>query len=440
MYKKANYYIGLFGFILFSILSSNTYASTSCETVNIGTSKVLGSKQSHCVILPIYTNEPLVIVQYEVSNLSYNRFKVNVTNSTNNNAAVKESFTSSGSVAINRSFEAASMGNVVLKIKPTSTNRKSNVKIMYGEIDGIYTVFIHNKNVATATIPPIDSGGCNIRENICNEPKSIPIQTTALFHNKFFTGDTVLSNAQSGGAPVCSINNSSPNMPDLFDMNASLKKAEEFKNKMNLLNSTINSYGDMFERKSLPHLKTAIKYSWAVSLMNDGQPLDLKAHFGTGAQFENFGNFHYGAFLKAAGFETTEILSGASTNQAWKDEGKSWSGAWAGMKGWFSQSADHPHDTIQVSRGLKYTTEVYFNDPNRNSISDSCDISNGLSKGRTTQGSVAGGGSSSGSSGGSSGGSGGIFTVHSCELWSFPNGNGGQYYVYRNCRYYYSTP
>lgn len=64
------------------------------------------------------------------------------------------------------------------------------------------------------------------------------------------------------------------------------------------------------------------------------------------------------------------------------------------------------------------------------------DISNGLSKGRTTQGSVAGGGSSSGSSGGS----GGIFTVHSCELWSFPNGNGGQYYVYRNCRYYYSTP
>ena len=70
MYKKTNSYMALFGFILFSILSPNTHANTSCEPVNIGTSKVLGSKQSHCVTLPIYTNKPLVIIQYEVSNLS----------------------------------------------------------------------------------------------------------------------------------------------------------------------------------------------------------------------------------------------------------------------------------------------------------------------------------------------------------------------------------
>lgn len=425
--------MNIFGFILFSILSSNTHANTSCEPVNIGTSKALGSKQSHCVILPIYTNKPLVIVQYEESNLSYNRFKVDVTNSTNNNTAIKESFASSSSVTINRSFEAANMGEVVLKIRPASTNRKSNAKIMYGEVDGIYTVFIHNKNVATATTPPpIDEGRCIIRhgKQICYEPRSTPIQTTAQFNNVFFDGDTILSNAQSGGTPVCNIGNSSPNIPAPFDLNASLKKAEEFKSKINQLDSTINSYGDVFETRSLPSLKAAIKYSWAVSLMNDGQPLDLKAHFGTGAQFENFGNFHYGAFLKAAGFETTEILSGASTNQAWKDAGKGWSGAWAGVKGWFSQDADHLHDTTQVLRGIKYTDEVYFNDPNRSAISDSCDPSNGLNKGYKPPGSGGGGGNPNPGSGG------GSIGVHSCELWSFPNGNGGRYYMYRNCRYY----
>lgn len=82
------------------------------------------------------------------------------------------------------------MGEVVLKIRPASTNRKSNAKIMYGEVDGIYTVFIHNKNVATATTPPpIDEGRCIIRhgKQICYEPRSTPIQTTAQFNNVFLT-------------------------------------------------------------------------------------------------------------------------------------------------------------------------------------------------------------------------------------------------------------
>ena len=195
------------------------------------------------------------------------------------------------------------MGEVVLKIRPVSTNRKSKAKIMYGDIDGIYTVFIHN--TTDLNPPPTDDGECVIRngQQLCSVPMSVPIVAQS-------------NRIQSGGIQVCNLDNSPPHIPDTFDLNASLKKAEEFKSKMSQIDSTINSYGDVFERKSISGLKTAIKYTWAVNLMNDGQPLDLKAHFGIGTEFEDIGNFHYAAFLKAAGFETTEILSGASTNQA----------------------------------------------------------------------------------------------------------------------------
>lgn len=252
---------------------------------------------------------------------------------------------------------------------------------------------------------------------------SIPIDEQNQTQKMQFERDFFLNNSQAGGTKACNINNSSPTMPKTFDLNGSLKKAESFKNKINQLKTTLNSYGDVFERRNLPLLETAIKYTWAVSLMNDSAPLDLKAHFGTGRQFEDFGNFHYGAFLKAAGFETTEILSGASTNQAWKDQGKGWYGAWAGVKAWFSQSADHQHDTVQVERGIRYVKEIYLNAPNKDSVSDSCNAENGLQKGANNNG------------GGASGGGGGGFGW-SCELWKFPNGKGSYYYMYRNCNYY----
>lgn len=156
MYKLINIYVSIFILILFSITSSNTHATTNCEYIEKGTSKTLGSDFYHCVTIPIYTNKPLIIVQYEEPGISYNKFIVDVKNSTHNNAENKESFTSDGSVTIHRSFKAANMGEVVLKIRPVSTNRKSKAKIMYGDIDGIYTVFIHN--TTDLNPPPTDDG------------------------------------------------------------------------------------------------------------------------------------------------------------------------------------------------------------------------------------------------------------------------------------------
>lgn len=97
--------------------------------------------------------------------------------------------------------------------------------------------------------------------------------------------------------------------------------------------------------------------------------------------------------------------------------------------GWFSQDADHQNDNIQVLRGIKYTEKVYLNDSNNGSVSDSCDPDNGLNKGYAPLEPGSYDPDSPDFPNGNIG-------VHSCELWSFPNGNGGRYYMYLNCMYY----
>ena len=148
--KKNSLLIFTFILILFPILSFE--AKASCTYLDSGTSRTLGEKGSHCITLPIYSDKPLVIVQYEEANDSFNRFNIGITDSINKNATIKESFTSSGSVSINRSFYAAKLGEVILKIKPEVPNRNSNVKVMYGDIGGIFTVFIHNKNTSNTVM------------------------------------------------------------------------------------------------------------------------------------------------------------------------------------------------------------------------------------------------------------------------------------------------
>lgn len=77
---------------------------------------------------------------------------------------------------------------------------------------------------------------------------------------------------------------------------------------------------------------------------------------------------------------------------------------------------------MQAERGIKYTNEVYKNDSTPESNSDSCDPNNGLNKG--------------GTGGGPPGGTGGGTIIEwGCELWKFPDGNGGYYYIKKNCKY-----
>jgi|TARA_B100001059_G_scaffold115963_1_gene116278 hypothetical protein len=84
---------------------------------------------------------------------------------------------------------------------------------------------------------------------------------------------------------------------------------------------------------------------------------------------------------------------------------------------------------------MNYTDEVYSNAPDRAGVSDSCDPTNGLIKGDGDSGGSTGGGGKP--PGGGSGGGSGTIMVYGCELWKFPDGNGGHYYMNRNCQYYY---
>lgn len=91
-----------------------------------------------------------------------------------------------------------------------------------------------------------------------------------------------------------------------------------------------------------------------------------------------------------------------------------------------------PHDTVQVTRGINYYKEVYKNDSNTANLSDSCDDSNGFQIVAATG--IGGGGPDSGVEPRIPG-SGTVKYKYSCELWRFPNGLGGYYFMNRNCRY-----
>ena len=121
-----------------------------------------------------------------------------------------------------------------------------------------------------------------------------------------------------------------------------------------------------------------------------------------------------------------------SANQAWKDDGKGIAGLWGLLSGFVTQDRDHPHDTVQVTRGINYYKEVYKNDSNTANLSDSCDDSNGFQIVAATG--IGGGGPDSGVEPRIPG-SGTVKYKYSCELWRFPNGLGGYYFMNRNCRY-----
>lgn len=399
--------------------------ASNCEHVNNNSSKVISTNTQHCLSLPLSTNEPLVIVQAESGGHLHNKFKVEVLASNSANASVLESFVSSGMSIINTASSTTQKAIATVRVKPVGEFYTSKIKIIYANIEGLDTLIIFNKNIPNLPIHTSPPTECLVqpRRQFCDsQNSSYSIREDSNF--------SIIQNSTSS----CNINNSAPTMPTSFDLNESLKDAELYKLKISEQISSISEHGDAFEKRNISILEKTLKYTWAFNLMNDGHPLDLKAHFGTGTQYEDFGNFHYAAYLTAAGFSRSEILSGASFNQAWKDNGRDWDAAWEAFKGWFTQDQDHAHDTIQVERGIKYYNEVYKNDSNPELSSDSCNPNNGLNKSGNTGGA---GGGSGGGGGGNPGSGGGTVTIINwgCELWEFPDGNGGYYYLELNCRY-----
>ncbi len=391
--------------LVLSLFSDLSHA-TNCLSVTSNSSIEIPAKTQHCLSLPLTTNEPLIIYQVESLKSPNSKFKVEVLSDNSSSPTVLESFNSTGLVAVNAALSTSRMDIANVRIKPVLGEGivTSKIRIMFGNINGLDSLFIFNENIIESPTECVIESG----------------QPDCEISGSSFLG---FSNVTQNSSTHCNMNNSSPEMPSSFDLNNNLRIAENYKSLLENHIANIRAHGDAFEKRNIALLETPLKYAWAFNLMHDGHSLDVKAYFGKGDEFEDFGNFHYGAFLNAAGFSRSEILSGASFNQAWKDNGKNWGAAWEAFKGWFTQDQDHPNDTLQIERGIKYYDEVYKNDSTPTLKSDSCDPDNGLNK------------SSGGSNGGSpgSGSSGGGVGTRACyittESWQVCTSGGCNYWT-----------
>lgn len=443
---KLSYTIqSLLAFIVLFSISTDAKAENRCKRIELNSSVSLEKSIDHCITIPIYTSDPIVITQFENPGSSIDGFKVQLVDSTSTRASVEETFVSKGLVTTSRSFKASQRGEAVFHISPTSANRKTQTDVMYGRVDGVDLIYFINTNTPYTPVtpprrPPIDECGgrnCNYMR-MMNTVLLDPEVSNAYSHDTEKLSRENISNISmlvqnsasntSSGHLACNINNTSPDMPDDLNLNANIADAEQYKAQMDFGTTPIDSYSDVFDRRQLTVMKAMTQLVWATTLFNDGKKFDLKK-FGSS---EDFGNFHYGAMLSAAGFEDTLILSGASANQAWKDDGKGIAGLWGLLSGFVTQDRDHLHDTVQVTRGINYYKEVYKNDSNTANLSDSCDDSNGFQIVAATG--IGGGGPDSGVEPRIPG-SGTVKYKYSCELWRFPNGLGGYYFMNRNCIY-----
>lgn len=91
----------------------------------------------------------------------------------------------------------------------------------------------------------------------------------------------------------------------------------------------------------------AFRLSWFYMQVKNRGPWDFKQK---GAQYESFGNFHYGAVGTAAGFSRETLLRAAGLAQSFAgttrgDFGKWWADAPFG---------DDPRDQYWIERGIEY--------------------------------------------------------------------------------------
>ncbi|MGL1956384.1 MAG: hypothetical protein OCD00_03560 [Colwellia sp.] len=197
----------------------NPSHATNCEYIDNNSSKTLSAKSQYCLSLPLSTNEPLVIVQAESGGNPYNKFKVEVLASDNANSSILESFTSNGMSVINTASSTTQMGTATIRVKPIGDYDTSQIKVMYGNLNGLDTLIIFNKNIPD--LPIIDE-----------PPRECIIPPGQMFCELNQTYAFAFSMMVQSSSSSCNIGNSSPTMPSTFDLNDSIKKAETYKSSL----------------------------------------------------------------------------------------------------------------------------------------------------------------------------------------------------------------
>lgn len=212
--------------------------------------------------------------------------------------------------------------------------------------------------------------------------------------------------------------------PDVqFNLNAVLREERRWRNR-NIVVSLISS----------PIVGISAVHIHLFQNHKTGAVYDVKSDGSPWTGNEAFGNFLYGAILQVHGFPESAAHRYSSAYQAWQNykssSGGNPIGAVAqGFANFITNRGDGDGDHEVISQGYRYAAEVFSQNSN-SLLASSCVDSQTINN-------VSGSGSG-GSGGGSGGGSPGDGTVHwqsSCELWRFPDGNNGYYYMYRNCTF-----
>ncbi|MFD3246365.1 polymorphic toxin type 44 domain-containing protein [Rahnella aquatilis] len=99
---------------------------------------------------------------------------------------------------------------------------------------------------------------------------------------------------------------------------------------------------------------SALTYLWFYQQVRLHGPWDYKSR--AGRQYENFGNFHYGAVGNAAGISEPVLLRAAGWAQSHSGNGREEDGNWSGLPPY----GDDPKDQFWIKRGIDFAKRTGF--------------------------------------------------------------------------------
>lgn len=98
---------------------------------------------------------------------------------------------------------------------------------------------------------------------------------------------------------------------------------------------------------------SAFLFSWFYTQVRNRGPWDFKQK---GAQYENFGNFHYGAVGIAAGISSDTLLRAAGAAQLRAGTSSSEFGSWWSV----APHGDDPKDQHWITKGIEYAQSMGY--------------------------------------------------------------------------------
>ncbi len=344
-----------------------------------------------------------------------------------------QSYVGYGVSVLNSSGSSLVQGNIVDKatLFKVNTSGTSNLQLKIkklsqnSHIKHLFSIVVNKESFGLTVIHVRPQA---IDENFTNSnPPTIPVC------NDIYTCEypTSANNVSYTDAAQCSEANRPPippvplkkNQAMIFNLSDVLRAEKAFYS--NVLNFVSLNYQGLNNPQIMMHAQ-AIIFTRLYNNHRTGAVYDVKSSLSPWAGNADYGNFLFGAVMSVYGFSKDETLRYSAAYQAISNYGY-W-GAPLGLYNYLKNSGDNPGDPAMVSRGHDYSSQVFANNL-ADSQSHSC--IDPLTR-QKIQDSMAQSGGGEGLPGGDNGNNHSRFRV-TCELWQFPDGNGGTYLMYRNC-------